>query len=118
MEPMIAYCGLNCATCDARIATQAGDREAQEQVLAKWRVEYNFPEMTIDWATCDGCLTVGGRLSTHCGQCNIRACALEKGVATCGHCADYACDKVAGLLDAVPEARAALETIRHELGAA
>jgi len=117
MNGMIAYCGLDCAACGAYIATQADDREAQERVLAKWRVEYNHPDMTLEWVICDGCIAVGGRLSTHCGECAIRACAMEKGVDTCGHCVDYACDKVSGLLNAVPAARATLDAIRRDIGA-
>jgi hypothetical protein len=39
-------------------------------------------------------------------------------VANCAHCADYGCDKVAGLLQAVPDAKARLDAIRATLGRA
>jgi hypothetical protein len=114
---MIAYCGLVCTNCDAYIATQANDRAAVEQVATRWREEYNAPELTAQSILCDGCLGTDGRKCAHCSDCEMRACAMGRGVVNCAYCADYACDKLEGFLGFVPEARATLDGIRAGLGA-
>jgi len=76
MNQLIAFCGLDCAKCEAYIATKANDDAAKERVAAKWRVEFNSPEITIAAVTCNGCTTFGGRLGGYCPQCPIRACGL------------------------------------------
>jgi len=116
MNRIVAYCGLVCSDCEAYAATQANDEAAKERVAAKWRVEYNAPDMTAANVTCDGCVTRDGRHGGYCPQCPIRACGVERGVANCAHCADYAsCEKLGGFLTQVPPARATLEAIRQTL---
>ena len=115
MEKMIAYCGLICTECPAYIATQADDRAALERVAAQWREEFNAPNITVESVICDGCLTAEGRKCGHCFECEMRACAMERGVANCAHCEAYACDKLEGFFGFVPEARATLEAVRAAL---
>jgi len=116
MDPIIAFCGLNCSACEAYIATQANDRAAQERLVAKWRVEFNAPDMTIESVTCDGCLAFNGRLGGYCLQCPIRACGIEHKVANCAHCADYAtCEKLAGFFNFVPAAKTTLDELQRAL---
>ena len=122
MERITAYCGLACSQCDAYVATQSGDRAALERVAAKWREQFNSPEITADGIVCDGCLTTvgGGRVAYYCTLCAIRACAIEKGLANCAHCADYVhqdvlCEKLEGFLAHSPEAKATLDGIRSDL---
>jgi len=115
MERMIAHCGLICTDCPAYIATQADDRAALEQVVAQWRVEYNAPQMTVESVICDGCL-VEGRKCGHCAECEMRACALARGVENCGHCDEYPCDRVAGFFAVVPDAKVVLDGVRAGLG--
>ncbi len=99
-ETMIAFCGVTCTDCPAYIATQAGDREAMEQVLAHWRADFNVPHITLEDVTCDGCLTEGGRLSGYCADfCKVRPCALARGVPNCAHCAEYPCANLQRLLE-------------------
>ena len=73
---LIAPCGLDCAQCDAYKLTQTNDLEGQQALLAKWRVEYSSPDMTLEAVTCDGCLA-GARHGGYCAACPIRACAVE-----------------------------------------
>jgi len=115
MAEMIAYCGLICTDCPAYIATQANDRVALEQVTAQWREEYNAPEITVESVRCDGCLGTAGRKCGHCSECDVRACAMGRGVPNCAHCADYACATITGFFGYVPEARATLDGIRARL---
>ena len=122
---MIAFCGVTCSDCPAYRATQAGDHDALEEVLAHWREEFNAPHLTVADITCDGCLATQGRLCGYCRHCKIRPCAVARGVANCAHCDAYACDELKRLLGVCDEqygffaftrqARATLDEIRAGL---
>ncbi len=89
---------------------------AKERVAAKWRVEYNHPAIDVAYVTCDGCRAFQGRLGGHCPECDIRACGIARDVPHCAYCGDYVtCQKLAGFLNFVPQARTALEGIRCAL---
>ena len=115
MDRMVAYCGLICTECPAYIATQANDPAALARVAAKWREEFNATGLTAESIPCDGCLGTEGRKFGHCFECDMRACAMERGVANCAHCADYACERLEGFLGAVPSARQVLDQIHASL---
>ncbi len=116
MNPLIAFCGLDCAKCEAYLATQANDDTAKERLIAKWRKEYNAPDINLAAVTCDGCVSVDGRHGGYCGQCPIRACGVAHQVANCAYCADYdACDRLTGFFKTVPDARVILDGIRCAL---
>lgn len=114
MERMIAHCGLVCTDCPAYIATQADNQAALERVAAQWREEYDSPQITVESVICDGCV-VEGRKCAHCAECEMRACAMERGVANCGHCDEYPCDIVAGFFAMVPDAKIVLDGVRAGL---
>jgi hypothetical protein len=114
MDKIIAYCGLICSDCSAYIATQADDYAALERVAAQWREEYNAPNITVQSVLCDGCLR-GERKCSHCAECEIRACGLERGVINCASCSDYPCEKLTGFFGFVPNAKTVLDEIRHAL---
>jgi len=120
MNKIIAYCGLVCTDCPAYIATLADDREALEKVAAQWREEYSSPNITVEPVICDGCLTDQGRKCGHCFECEIRACAMGRGVVNCGHCPDYVredavCEQLEGFFGFVPDARTVLDEIQRLL---
>jgi hypothetical protein len=117
MDRIIAYCGLVCTECPGYKATQANDQEALERVAAMWREEYNAPDLTVASVICDGCLGVEGRKCGHWSECEIRICAQERAVVNCGHCDDYACERVEAFFGFVPEARKTLDEVRQSLGA-
>ena len=106
---MIAYCGLTCTECPAYTATQSGDTALAQRTAEGWAQMFDAP-VTVDDVWCDGCL-VEGRKCTHCGECEIRACGVERGVDNCPSCADYPCDKLAGLHGMVPAARETLDRL-------
>ncbi len=115
MSPLIAFCGLDCAKCEAYIATQANDEAAKERLLVKWRQEFNAPDMPLVAVTCDGC-TSTGRLGGYCSACPIRACGVERQVTNCAYCLDYAsCEKLASFFNMASAAKANLEEIRLRL---
>ncbi len=113
MAKMMAYCGLDCGSCEAYLATQNGDWAEQQKVLEKWRVDFNVPEMTLAALMCDGCKG-GGRLCGLCADCVVRDCAEGRGHATCAACEDY--ETCATMQDFLvhfpPEAKANLEALR------
>ncbi len=112
MNTMIAYCGLNCAECEAYKATQADDLAAKEALLVKWRVEYEAPGMTLVDVTCDGCIGEG-RHGGYCGACPVRACGGQKGLVNCAYCDDYeSCEPLNHFLQMVPSSKERLDAIR------
>jgi len=114
MDKIIAYCGLICTDCPAYIATQADDYAALERVAAQWRQEYNAPAITVQSVLCDGCLS-GERKCSHCAECEIRACGIERGVINCAHCSGYPCEKLTSFFGFVPGAKVVLDEIRQAL---
>ena len=105
MNDFIAYCGLDCETCEARIATVKND-EALRQKVAKLWSDLNGVSITPDMIHCAGC-RVDGVKPPYCDTlCPIRRCAQDKGVTTCGDCAELeTCEKVRPILDNVPGTR-------------
>lgn len=104
MEKLIACCGLNCATCDARIATIKNDDELRKATAEKWKKMYNASDLTPEMINCTGCREPGVKFS-HCNECEIRNCVKTKGYDTCGECKELeTCTIVAGVLKYVPDA--------------
>lgn len=114
MHTLIAACGLDCSQCEAYKVTQANDRAGMEELVVRWREEYNSPEMTVESLICDGCM-VGERHGGYCGACPVRQCALEHGVVNCAYCSDYGCEKLQNFWQMAPSAKANLDAVRAEL---
>ena len=109
MTEMIAFCGLDCASCGAFIATKNNDDKKRIEVAKTWSKEYNG-EIKPEDINCEGCQS-NGVLFGHCKVCKIRKCGLEKKVENCGRCDEYPCAEVSGLLQMVPEAKKRLDKI-------
>ena len=62
MKQLIACCGLDCESCDARIATVENDNELKEKTARKWSVMNNAPEITAATINCMGCRADGANL--------------------------------------------------------
>jgi hypothetical protein len=104
MEKLISCCGLNCATCDARIATIKNDDELRTATAEKWRTQYKASDLSSVMINCTGCREEGAKF-THCGVCEIRNCVKAKGYDTCGDCQELEnCAIVSGVHKYVPEA--------------
>ena len=95
MKNLIAFCGLDCESCEARKATVENDSELRKKVAVEWS-KLNGVEITAEMINCDGC-RINGRKTPFCDSlCPIRQCALGKKVETCGDCAEMkSCEKVA-----------------------
>ena len=111
MNTLIGACGLDCSQCEAYVLTQTNDLQGMEQLLVKWRVEFNAPDMTITDVTCDGCMA-GGRMVGYCSMCEIRKCSIERELENCAHCPDYGCEKLSGFFTQAPAAKENLEKFR------
>ena len=94
MNKYIAYCGLDCETCDARIATINNDDELRKKVAAEWS-KLNGVEITPEMINCVGC-RVDGVKTPYCeSMCPIRLCAMGKQMKTCGSCPEIKnCQKI------------------------
>jgi len=104
MQKLIACCGLNCAACDARIATIANDNELRALTAEKWKTQYGASEITPEMINCTGCREEGVKFS-HCTECEIRSCVATKGFQTCASCDKLEnCVLVVNLHQFVPEA--------------
>ena len=105
MKAYIAYCGLDCETCDARIATMNNDDALRKKVAALWS-GLNGVEITPEMINCAGCRTPGVKTPYCESLCPVRRCALERKAHTCGACADVGtCGKVGAILKNNDEAR-------------
>jgi predicted nucleic acid binding AN1-type Zn finger protein len=112
MLTLIAACGLDCAQCESYQATQSNDLLKLEAIAEKWRKEFNAPGLTAENIQCDGCMTDGRKIG-HCSECQIRLCAIERGMENCAVCSDYACKKLQDFFKVAPQARINLEIIRN-----
>lgn len=91
----IACCGLDCETCEARLATVHNDDALRKKVAALWS-ELNRVEITPEMIHCDGCRMDGAKTVFCESLCAIRQCALEKGYETCAACGEMeGCGKLA-----------------------
>ena len=114
MSEMISFCGLLCNECGALIATKNGDDEKRAEVAELWSKQYKADIKPQD-INCDGCMSEGARLFGHCMVCEIRKCGREKGVVNCAYCDEYACEKLEGFFQMVPDAKKRLDEIKSGL---
>ena len=105
MNKLIAYCGLDCEKCEARIATVNKDEALREKVAREWS-ELNGVEITPAMINCVGC-RVDGVKTPYCEtMCPIRQCVQSRQVETCADCAEKeSCPKLAQITAHSDEAR-------------
>ena len=105
MKDFIAYCGLDCERCEARLATVNGDSTMIEKVAKHWS-ELNGVEITPAMIHCTGC-RIDGMKTPYCDDlCPIRQCAMGKGYETCGDCHEVGtCERLEAILRNNPDAR-------------
>ena len=76
------YCCIECSKCQAYVATQSNDDQLRAKVAEQWK-------MKAEQINCDGC-----KSDKPLFNCEVKECAVKKGLPTCAHCADFpACDK-------------------------
>lgn len=109
MNKYTACCGLDCESCEARLATVNNDDALRRRVAALWS-ELNGVEITAEMINCSGC-RIDGVKTPYCDHlCPIRACAREKALETCGACPELrSCEKLGAITRNNPEALCHLE---------
>jgi len=111
MKKLIACCGLDCETCDARIATVQNNDELRRATAVKWQQMFNSPEIPYESINCTGCRLEGIKFA-HCDTCSVRICVENKGYETCGNCPVMdSCDIVSMIHKHAPEA---LQNLRSQ----
>ena len=109
MNDLIAFCGLACETCPARLATAQHDEALRRKVARDWSA-LNGVEITPEMLYCTGCRVPGAKTPYCASLCPIRQCALGRGFETCGDCPDMGgCEKLGAIIGRNPEARRRLE---------
>lgn len=109
-EQMLSYCGIDCSSCPAYIATQAGDVGKLTSLAGEW-----FDGSTdFSIVICDGCHGAD-RIMKWCAECPTRACAISRKVENCAYCEDYGCEKLLKVFEMSDEPRKNLERIRAML---
>ena len=104
MKKQIAYCGLDCEKCDARLATVRDDDALREKTAKLW-TELNGVEITKDMINCMGCRADGVKTPYCESLCPIRQCALAKKYRSCGDCGELCtCEKIKMIVGNNPEA--------------
>ena len=113
MKQYIAYCGLDCESCEARRATVNNDDSLRRKVAKEWS-ELNGVEITQEMINCVGC-RIDGIKTPYCESlCPIRQCAMGRGMETCGSCGEM---ESCGKLGVIAENNAeALQNLRAERG--
>ncbi len=83
---MLAYCGINCDECPAYRGTVMTDIVLLEKVAGS---SWHGAPSASEWV-CLGCTPADqGFLARDCAACEIRACAIVRGVPNCAACGDY-----------------------------
>ena len=105
MNELIAYCGLDCAKCEAYLATINNDDELRIKVAKLWS-ELNNVTITKEMINCLGCKQDGVKTPFCELLCPIRQCALKKSINTCRVCDNKkTCPKLQMIIATSKEAR-------------
>jgi hypothetical protein len=117
MNSEMAYCGLICEKCAIYLATREKDKDKQykmrvdiAQEIKKHYGEESKPE---DVGDCDGCKAETGRIFST--SCEIKICAVQKGIENCAYCDDYPCERLEKLFTTELGAKKRLDVIRKTL---
>ncbi len=104
MDNMIGYCGFNCLSCNIRTATLTNDENLKRAILNKLQNLNKAPYVLPTFVDCIGCKVDNDNITEEqleelkksgCGgakphkKCEIKNCASEKGLRTCGECISY-----------------------------
>ena len=113
MAKLMSMCGLVCSECPAYVAKVRNDDNLRREAAATWSEMYSA-EIKPEQMNCDGCVARGGVHFSHCHECEVRACGLDKFVDNCAGCDEYPCGKLSALHEMAPAAKANLDLIRLE----
>jgi len=117
MPELLSYCGIDCDTCPALIATRTNDAALRAKTAAEWSKSFGH-DFKPEQVNCAGCTTAAGPHIGYCSICEVRKCAGARKLDNCAACSDYGCATLAGFHKNAPEAKARLDAIRARYGSA
>jgi len=111
----IAACGLNCETCEIRLAPF--DSESAEAVL-RWfkgqgwlNEDEGMPEVIERKMYCTGCR--GSRDTHWSADCWILSCCVDQhGLSNCSQCVEFPCDRLVKWSQEDESHQEALDTLK------
>jgi hypothetical protein len=83
---LLAACGLYCGACYHYRASFHGQKRLAEEAARRGRSSEGF--------ACRGCRSNARYIHQGCANCAIRACADRGGVAHCGLCGRFPCERI------------------------
>lgn len=89
---LAAPCGLYCGVCGVYIAHRENNPKFKERLRDFYQKGLGAATLTVDDISCEGCLS--GVISIFCQTCQIRSCAIEKGIEGCHQCSDFPCEYI------------------------
>jgi hypothetical protein len=95
-QMVLGYCGVDCAECKVRIATEKNDDRLRKEYADFLLAAYGVA-MRAEDVNCSGCVRgteEGTTLFGHCLGCAVRQCAGGRGIKTCADCPEYICGKL------------------------
>jgi hypothetical protein len=95
MDRVLSRCGYRCDLCLAYRPNIEANASNQQVLSDGWHEYFGF-RIPAEDIICDGCMVENPRLIDK--ACPVRPCAVQRGVANCSECPDYACDKLADRL--------------------
>lgn len=112
----VAYCGVDCTSCDVYKITVHGETERLDRAIKGWTktAQEHWGMKTLDPAMlrCRGCRYEGKDRFMAPKRCPIRRCVTKRNLPSCGLCPDWQkCTRLGNLLAECPEARANIERI-------
>ena len=91
MKPILTRCGFRCDLCPAYKPNIEKNPQNKEKLSDGWFKYFGF-RIPAEKITCDGCMTTTSNLLDK--ECPVRPCVIEKGIAHCGECDSYICEKL------------------------
>jgi hypothetical protein len=91
LENLAAPCGLYCGACSILAAGRKNDPKVME-LIAMGVADYLGHPVEVKDLACEGCHS--DVVAIMCRECELRACALLKGLTHCSQCADFPCQQI------------------------
>jgi hypothetical protein len=88
---ILTRCGYRCDLCLA-YGENVKKNDRRRELSDGWFAIYGFRVEPED-IVCDGCVSGDNPRLIDKG-CPVRPCVTAKGIANCGHCQEYICDKL------------------------
>jgi len=102
-EKMLAYCGIYCEQCSGKIARDEQSTKHLEHIPFPWA------QIDLSERSCEGCK---GEYCVCNVKCNIKPCALSKGIDSCADCDSFPCEHIEAFSnDGIPHHKSAIENL-------